>query len=223
MVQPTTLRISWVSSHLWAAFSWRHRSTVSRRSRIGSGSLEGVACSWSSMVSSRREIAVLEQGAVDVHAAVEHGRGRAAHLPQPLLHLLQQHRGQGVPVHVVLQRALAAVNDLVPGGDEVGVVDIDLDLRVMPGPEAPQLQLHLLRGRIDAAREGVDLADLARLAGGGRGHEIDGVDLAAAPAAGDAAREWERQDGDEDAERPRHGSRGEGGDETARKLARGAR
>jgi hypothetical protein len=52
-VTPTTLRISWVSSCLCAAFSWRQRSTVSRLRRIGSGNRVGETFSRSSMLSSR--------------------------------------------------------------------------------------------------------------------------------------------------------------------------
>ena len=115
------------------------------------------------------EVVLLEQRAVDVGAAIEQRLRALARLRQPLARLLHQHLRQRRPVDVVLQRPVAAVHHLRPGADEVGVVDVDLDLLEVAGPQLAHAGLEVLGGGRGAAGEGIDLADLARPAGGGGG------------------------------------------------------
>ena len=117
------------------------------------------------------------------------------------------------PADVVLQRPLAAVHHLRPGADEVGVVDVDLRLLEVAGPELAHPGLEVLGGGRGAAGKGIDLADLARPAGGGRGGQKEALDLIARlglPA--------QQQHGNAD-----HEQNGDGGEQPSQRGFRGAR
>jgi hypothetical protein len=166
------------------------------------------------------EVVVLEQRAVDVRAAVDQRLRRLPRVGQPGADLAQQHLRQRPPVDVVLERPVATVHGLGPRPDEVGVVDVDLDLGVVPGAQAPELHLQLVDAGADAAGESVDLADLSRLAHRRRRGEVDGLDLPAPHRRASQAQRHARKGHQQHDERQRPHQRcgREAGDEDALQL-----
>jgi hypothetical protein len=59
------------------------------------------------------------------------------------------------------------VDDLRPGPDEVGVIDVDLDLMEMSRAQAPHARLQIVGAGRCLARKCIDLADLTRFARSG--------------------------------------------------------